>query len=438
MNNYFVAALLWALVPSFAQAALPVRFDLRSVGGKNFVSNVKKQTGGTCWTHGVMAALESNLMVTGNWVSSGEWGEPDLAEYHLDWWNGFNHNFNADTPTLSSGLDVHSGGDYRVAAAYLSRGSGAVPEEQGQAYPVPPLKTSAEFHYFIPRDIEWLSAGANLETIDDMKTSLMTNGALGTALAWSSDYYSADLNSFYEKPSASDLPNHAVAIVGWDDTRATQAPLPGAWLVKNSWGSNWADHGYFWISYYDKTAGQHPEMGAVAFEGVHRYRYQHAYYHDYHGWRDTKDVKEAFNAFAAEGSGTKTEHIRAVSFYTTTPNTRFDVRSYGHFEGGILTQELARESGEATHLGFHTVDLETPLSLHTNDKFYVYLRVSQGGQAFDRTSEVPVLLGARYRAVVTSTAAVNESFYFGDHGWSDLYNENHSANFCIKAYSTED
>lgn len=38
--------------------------------------------------------------------------------------------------------------------------------------------------------------------------------------------------------------NHAVNIIGWDDTKA-------AWLVKNSWGPNWADKGTFWIGYND-------------------------------------------------------------------------------------------------------------------------------------------------------------------------------------------
>ena len=426
-------------------AALPAQFDLRHVDGISYVSAVRSQQGGTCWTHGTMASIESNMLRTGVYQPTEISAGPDLAEYHLDWWNGFNLFYNQDIGySPPEGLAVHNGGDYRVATAYLSRGDGAVLNEDAPVFISASLRRDSSFTYYYPRTVEWYQLKDDLSNIDFIKQTIMDHGAVGTCMYVGSQFLDDSTNgSFYQPPSDPNDPNHAIAIVGWNDTITTAAPGPGAWLCKNSWGTDWGSpwngRGYFWISYYDKHSCRHPEMGCVSFQEVEPMKYDSIYYHDYHGWRDTLDVREAVNIFVAEARDT----LVAVSFFSAADSVNYTIKLFRTRQKLNRDDAVLSQSGVIAHPGFHTVDLLDKTVLMEGDSFFVYLSLDEGGQPYDRTSVVPVLLDGPippiYRqrvpalTTVPSTAASNESLFKHGETWVDLKTVNTTANFCIKA-----
>ncbi len=441
-KHILTAVLLLCSGMSFSAGALPVAYDLRDAGGEDYVSGVRSQQGGTCWAHAVMASLESNLMRTDVWPANETTPEPDLAEYHLDWWNGFNTFYNQDIGYCpEQGLEVHMGGDYRVASAYLSRGDGAVRDADGQSYDTPPARDDSSYHSYYPRKILWFQLEDDGSNIALIKRQLMEHGALGTCMYVGMEFLDDSTNgSFYQPPSDPHDPNHAVAIVGWNDTVSTAAPQPGAWLCKNSWGTSWGNrwggNGYFWISYYDKHAGRHPEMGCVSFQQVEPMRYDDVYYHDYHGWREDLDTQEAVNIFVAERRDT----LVAVSFIAAADSVDYTIgvcRSRRQLNESTFVTE---QSGSISFSGFYTVDLNNPVPLMKEDSFFVYLSLDRGGHAYDCSSEVPVLLNVpsvyamtAAPARVPSRAEKNESLFRENGRWKDLQTVDTTANFCIKA-----
>ncbi len=452
---------------------LPRKYDLREVGG---VTPIKRQQGGTCWAHGTMAAIESNLLVSGTWKKIGNGQVPTLSEYHLDWWNGFNqhkNNDHADAKKDRTGLSIHQGGDYRVSAAYISRGDGVIATPftdkrtvlapaLGLAldpswYRVAPGYIDPRYQRYYVRDIEWFTIGDNLENIDAIKRRVIQQGAMGTAMAVNKGLMAKDA-VHYQPLKHPAKPNHAIAIVGWDDDKVSgdadkKLPKPGCWLIKNSWGVERGDKGYYWISYYDKVCCRDPEMGAVSFRNVEPMKFSHVYYHDYHGWRDTmKNVGKAFNLFTASAD----HRLSSLSFYTAADEVRYTAKIYSKFEKGELHGLRVTNAGAIQRTGFHTVDLDAAVDVKKGETFIICLELSHGGHAFDRTSEIEVLLqpkgktkqpsgptGPNGGPIVVSKANPGESFYHDGSAWRDLYEHrfenpkwatfDRTANFCMKA-----
>jgi hypothetical protein len=92
--------------------------------------------------------------------------------------------------------------------------------------------------------------------IEQQKVWLDTVGPLGVTFAVYHDFDAPPLGVFHhvDSPDHYFRGYHCVAIVGYDDNLQ-------AWLMKNSWGPDWGDHGYVWIAYGDSDVDTWAKLG---------------------------------------------------------------------------------------------------------------------------------------------------------------------------------
>jgi hypothetical protein len=74
------------------------------------------------------------------------------------------------------------------------------------------------------------------------KAAIASGHAIQFAMDVDSDYPDVDSEAVYEPTYGDYMGGHCQTIIGYDDTKA-------AWLVRNSWGSEWGFGGYAWVKY---------------------------------------------------------------------------------------------------------------------------------------------------------------------------------------------
>jgi C1A family cysteine protease len=382
-------------------------FDLRSQGK---VTDVKDQGQcGSCWAFASLASLESTLSPGETW---------DLSENNMKNTHGYD-------------LTPCQGGNYIMSTGYLTRWSGPVTEAQDPYMAgagSSPANTQSVKHV---QEVIYLPARSGSLDNQNIKLALQEKGAVYSSIRWEDSCYNAKTASYYY--SGASISNHAITIVGWDDNydRYNFAKVPpgnGAFLVKNSWGPDWGDHGYFHVSYYDARIGGE---GAI-FTAESKTNYLRQYEYDPLGWVVSyglnTDSAYFANVFTSQGQ----EDLAAISFYTVATNAQWKASVYTDVVGGPVSRApVTTISGTFGLPGYHTVTLDQKVPLKNGEKFSVVVWITTPGYDYPVAVEYP------YKGFSSqATAHKGESYVSADgNSWTDITTTLTNTNVCLKAFT---
>ena len=248
----------------------------------------------------------------------------------------------------------------------------------------------------------------------------------------SSYYYNRNRSSYYY--NGDQTPNHDVVIVGWDDNYPkeyfnTEPAGDGAFICKNSWGQDFGDEGFFYISYYDTNIG----MNSVVYTKLgNSDNYDKIYQSDLMGEVGTMgfdDKPEAY--FANVYTAGKNETLKAVSFYATGPKTTYDVYVVTDFtDVSDLQQRTKVASGEMQYEGYYTINLNEAVPLPDDRKFAVVVHVNT------QDSTMPIAIEYNNDEKTANFDITDGEGYISLYGtkWSSAEQEN-DCNVCLKAFT---
>ncbi|WP_278550744.1 lectin like domain-containing protein [Cloacibacillus evryensis] len=380
---------------SLSVSPFEVSYDLR----EKMPSVRQQKPFGNCWTHSAMAATESSLINRGlvsRDIRLSEW----YLTYHAympassDW--SFTH-----IPEEEPEKYYDAGGNDWKAVALLSRGTGSVLEAQAhtpvsvdEVYDPGDVKRS----YKLTDALYLGSLGAKEIPIsgdrrEQVKRALKEYGAVSVGIAYievdektGAEYFNEGTSAFY-----SGLPyegtNHAVTIVGWDDEypivnfcEDTRPQSNGAWIVRNSWGDDYGDRGYFYVSYEEPSL-----CDGVAYVSVPEPVNERIYQYDPLGLTQFSSYAEDSqpdggsgtvwfaNVFTAEGD----DALNSVSFYTSAPDQSCEISVYTGCQSTPADGKLAAaKTAVFSAPGYHTVVLDGAVNVRKGEKFSVVVKTS--------------------------------------------------------------
>jgi uncharacterized repeat protein (TIGR01451 family) len=348
--------------------ALPSSWDWRDTSK---VTSVKNQsTCGACYAFASVGNIESKLLIDGA-------GTYNLSENNAKECNWRELNNFQDPPGTPWGSC--DGGNYFMMANLFSK-KGTVLETD-DPYVVSDVSCNSSVTYQKTL-LDWRVISSNaVPDATVLKQYIYDNGPVYTTLyvgngdAWETEFGTYD-GSYTLYHAGTESTNHAVLIVGWDDS-LTHTGGSGGWIVKNSWGTGWGSNGYFTIAYGSASIGSYSSY-------MHDWQDYDSigdlWYYDDDGWTNNWTGCSPANVTSwglAKFIPISNTNVTRVEFWTNDATTDVDVYLYDDFDGSSLSGLLAQKPNSSfNEAGYHSVALDSPVAVSSGDDVVAVVKVT--------------------------------------------------------------
>jgi len=218
-------------------SGLPIRFDWRTSG---MVTSVKNQGScGSCWAFGTIAQLESVIEIYNNRPNQ----NIDLSEQYLV-------SCVDCTPSCPSGITCGGCNGCYVPNSYNFLVNIGTTDENSDPYQAVNGTCPGSSPPIVAKLSRWDPV---TQSADQLKAAVSLHPITVAFDVYNDFYYYK--GGVYEHVTGNLVGGHAVCIVGWDDNPPKykgKAQKP-CFIVKNSWGTNWGEGGFFKIAYTQVT-----------------------------------------------------------------------------------------------------------------------------------------------------------------------------------------
>lgn len=379
---------------------LPSKYDLRNVNGNSYVTPLKDQGNlGICWAFATNEHIESKLMVSNNqpYSSSTETFSERQLDYAMSY-NGIN-NYTG----IFGYRGLGEGSNFASASAFISLGYGTVdsskfPYNDGDysKKELHEVLNYANSKYEIENTVDFPIA--DFSTYNDeskelylslVKAYIITNGGAfvgtdtpnGACSIYDGSRYLINDNI---KCEGSDT-GHAMQIIGWDDdyeydmcyindhmeiynnqTNCVERKQgKGAWILRNSWGSDSDSTEKFSYPYlaYDS---QYTQISFVTELSKMSDRKWDTSANNYDYYRSDNDLSDNVSEFVVMNYSEKPDKLEKIKIYELDSFNTYKLYVKNENENYVYLGEI-----NTTFSGIYSIDVSDKNFVINGDNFYL-------------------------------------------------------------------